>query len=253
MASPSLRCHECPIRYSGICGALNDDEHKRLSLLSRRRGVAAHTLIFADGDEALQYACVVSGIVKLVKTLGDGRQHIIGLLYPPDFLGQPFGRRHNFSAEAETDVELCTFPRQGFLALLAELPQLERRLYQFALRELDACRDWNLLLSRKQAFERVASFVLLMARRAPAAEGETGINHTAFTMPMTRAEIADYLGLTLETVSRQMSQLKRKRLIALPSSREIIVPDMDRLAAAAKLEYCGQAADEPPALMHAAG
>jgi CRP/FNR family transcriptional regulator, anaerobic regulatory protein len=248
MATPPHRCQDCPIRHSSICGALNDEEHKRLSLLSRRRTVPAHTPIFADGDEAQQYANVVSGIVKLVKTLGDGRQHIIGLLYPPDFLGQPFGSRHTFSAEAETDVELCVFPRQAFLAMLTEYPALERRLLEFVLRELDASRDWNLLLSRKQAFERVASFVLLMARRAP-----VNGNRAGFTMPMTRAEIADYLGLTLETVSRQMTQLKLKRLIHLPSSREIVVPDMERLAAAAKLEYCGQPAAEAPALIRAAG
>jgi len=248
MGSLYNRCQSCPQRHSGICVALNDEQHKRLSLIARRRAVPAHTMIFSDGDDADYYANVISGIVKLVKTLGDGRQHIIGLLYPPDLLGQPFGHRHSFSAEAETDVELCTFPRQGFLAVLAEFPQLEHRLYEFALRELDNCRDWNLLLSRKQAYERVASFILLMARRGLLTSSPmAGRNHVKFTLPMTRAEIADYLGLTLETVSRQMSQLKRKAVIMLPSSREIVVPDIERLSAIAKLENCGRCFDEPEA------
>jgi CRP/FNR family transcriptional regulator len=256
MGSTSHRCMTCPHRRNGICAVLSDEQHKRLSLISRRRVVPLQTTIFADGDEAEFYANILNGLVKLVKPLGDGRQHIIGLLSQADFLGQPFGRRHAFSAEAETDVELCIFPRAGFLTLMAELPQLQRWLLQFALRELDSCRDWNLLLSRKQSYERVASFILMMAKRIqPVHDGDAQAKSVTFVLPMSRAEIADYLGLTLETVSRQMTQLKRKKLITLTSSREVCVPDLQQLSAIAKLEHCGQHSEElrSPPMIQAAG
>jgi CRP/FNR family transcriptional regulator len=109
------------------------------------------------------------------------------------------------------------------------------------VRELDICRDWTLLLGRKCSYERVAGFLLMMARRIP--QSAAGANSAHFELPFTRAEMADYLGLTLETVSRQFSQLKRKRLIALPSSRDITIPDIELLAAVAQMETCSEAFD----------
>jgi CRP/FNR family transcriptional regulator len=223
----------------GICGVLNKDELGRLLQISRRRSVKAHESIFMDGDKASLYFNVVRGIVKLVKTSSEGKQHIVGLLYPPDFLGEPFHAKHTYSAEAATDVELCCFSRSQMEALMEASPKLERRLLEFTVHELEICRNWNLLLGRKSSYERVASFLYMMAKRIPWIGCETPRRGPIqFYLPFTRAEMADYLGLTLETVSRQLSQLKSKRIIELPKNREVIVPDLELLSAVGHIDEC---------------
>ena len=128
--------------------------------------------IFRDGDEADHYFSITSGIVKLVKTLADGHQHIIGLIHQPGFMGQTLNRRHTYAAESATGVELCSYPRAAFDAFLKTHPELERQIFQMTIRELDVCRDWTLLLGRKCSYERVAGFLLMMARRMPKAAEE---------------------------------------------------------------------------------
>ena len=138
-------------------------------------------------------------------------------------------------AEAATDVEICTFPNAAFERLVGEYPGLQQRLFQHTLDELDAARDWMLLLGRKTAEEKVASFLYMLARRSLM----TGCVHkatpgaAAFELPLTRSDMADYLGLTIETVSRQLTRLKTSNVIRLSTNRLIMVPDLDRLANAA--------------------
>lgn len=233
------RCDMCPVRHQGVCHALDDDELTKLARVSRRRQVKAHRTIFAEGDDANHYFNVVQGIVKLVKTFATGDQHIIGLVYPPEFLGEPLNVRHSYSAETATDVELCSFPRGQFEVMLEENSDLKQALFKVTLRELDICRNWTLLLSRKSSYERVASFLYMFASRVPILGC---VPHTTgqiqMHLPFTRAEIADYLGLTLETVSRQLSRLKAKKVIELPTSRDIVVPDLELLSAIGRIDSC---------------
>jgi CRP/FNR family transcriptional regulator len=243
MHSINMRCDMCQGSREGICAALDSEARAQLLQISRRKTVSAHHVIFRDGDEADHYFNILSGIVKLVKTLADGQQHIVGLIYPPGFMGQTLNTRHSYSAESATEVELCCFPRAPFDTFLKSHPELERQIFIMTVRELDICRDWTLLLGRKCSYERVAGFLLMMARRIPQTDS-AGANSAHFELPFTRAEMADYLGLTLETVSRQFSQLKRKRLIALPSSRDITIPDIELLSAVAQIETCSEAFDE---------
>jgi len=237
------RCDICQVRREGICAVLDDEARAQLFQLSRRRVLSPHNVIFRDGDEADHYFSIASGIVKLVKTLADGHQHIIGLIHQHGFMGQTLNRRHTYAAECATGVELCSYPRAAFDAFLKTHPELERQIFEMTVRELDVCRDWTLLLGRKCSYERVAGFLLMMARRMPRAAGELPFS-IHFELPFTRAEMADYLGLTLETVSRQFSRLKKKRIIALPSSRDIIIPNMELLSAVARMEGCSTAFDE---------
>ncbi len=234
------RCDTCQVRREGICEVLDSEARAKLYQIARWKSVPAHNIIFRDGDECDHYYNITFGIVKLVKTLADGQQHIISLIYPPGFLGQSLNAKHNYSAESATEVELCFFPKAAFDNFLVSHPELERQIFLMTVRELDTCRDWMLLLGRKCSYERVAGFLLMMARRASMA----GANSARFDLPFTRAEMADYLGLTLETVSRQFSQLKRKSIIALPASRAIIIPDIELLSAIAQLESCSESFDE---------
>jgi CRP/FNR family transcriptional regulator, anaerobic regulatory protein len=236
-AAPPARCEICTVRYRALCSTLTGEQLERLSGMGRRRTVAANHYIFRDGDEALYFSSILSGVVKLIKTTASGEQHIIGLMYGQDFLGHTFGKSHHFSAAAATEVELCTFPRAPFLRLLEDYRAMERWLFEFTARELDLCRDWTLTLGRKSSYERVASLLLMIARRArPTGHAPQPPNSAQFELPLTRSELADYLGLTLETVSRMVGKLKREGLIELRSTREVIVRDIGELAAAANME-----------------
>lgn len=229
----AMRCGTCAIRHRSICDAMSEEEIKALNRIARRRTVHAGQTILGEGESHTIFANIVSGVVKLTKTLDDGRQHIIGLLFAGDFLGRAFRKDNPYFAEAATDVELCVFPATGFEKLLPERPGLEHRLFEYTLTELDACQEWMLLLARKKAEERVASFLLMIAKRVPSMENASGRQGIHFLLPLSRAEISDCLGLTIETVSRQMTRLKTKGVIELINYREVFIPDVPALQAAA--------------------
>jgi len=234
-----LRCELCVARRRGICSALPSEQLDKLSAIARRRTVPANHYIFRDGDEANAFASIQSGVVKLIKTTANGEQHIIGLMYAPEFLGHTFSHQHRFSAAAATDVELCTYPRPAFGRLTTEYPSIEGWLFEFTVRELDLCRDWTLMLGRKSSYERVASLLLMIAKRGRfAINGSLPPNTAEFELPLTRSELADYLGLTLETVSRKISRLKSKGLIELRGTRDVKVPDVELLSAIANMDGC---------------
>lgn len=237
------RCDICQVWREGVCSALDNEARAQLLQLSRRKVLPPHNIIFRDGDEADHYFSITTGIVKLVKTLADGHQHIIGLIHQPDFMGQTLNRRHSYSAESATEVELCAYPRAAFDAFMKAHPELEHRIFEMTIRELDICRDWTLLLGRKCSLERVAGFLLMMAERMAKTPAQSE-NSAHFALPFTRAEMADYLGLTLETVSRQFSRLKAKGIIVLSSSRDITIPDIGLLSSVAQMESCSSAFDE---------
>ncbi|ADP71459.1 transcriptional regulator, Crp/Fnr family [Rhodomicrobium vannielii ATCC 17100] len=231
------RCEACFIRHRGICQALSMEQLERLSSIARRRVIPANHYIFRDGDEAISFAAVNTGVVKLIKTTSEGERHVIGLVYAPEFLGHTFAETHKFSAAAATDVDICTFPRQAFNRLLLEYPDMQRWLFEFTVQELDVTREWTLMLGRKSSFERVASLLLIIARRTRNAGAQPVHENCAeFELPLTRSELADYLGLTLETVSRKVSQLKQQGLIELRSTRDVVVPNIERLAEAASMD-----------------
>jgi len=235
----SSRCDVCPIHNRGPCVALDDQSLLALAKFARRKTLKTHEIIFHEGDISNQYFTVLSGVVKLVKALADGRQHIIGLMFPPGFICQTVNSHHTYSAEASTEVELCYYPREAFDIFRKAHTELEHNMFEQTVRELDTCRDWILLLGRKASYERVAGFLLMMAERF-SESGQNGPDNNSphFQLPFTRSEMADYLGLTLETVSRQFSRLRQKGIIALPSSRDIVIADVEQLAAVANIETC---------------
>lgn len=230
MATRQLACSSCSIRDRAVCAALSDDDIARLNAISHFKHFPAGSVILRDHDELGYYANVVSGVVKLTKTLGDGRQQIVGLQFPSDFLGRPFRTRSPYFAEAASDVTLCTFERSQFERLVKETPDIERRLYQHTLDELDAAQEWMVLLGRKTAGEKVASFLLMIARRtAQIGSASSPSGSIKIELALSRSEIADYLGLTIETVSRQITSLKRCGVIVLEGARMVVIPDPTKL------------------------
>jgi len=225
-AIPEL-CKECTARHRGICGALLPDELTTLNKISRQKSFKEGQTLIAEEEEFPFFASVLEGVVKLSKTLSDGRQQIVGLQFSPDFMGRPFQSESHLSVETVSDVRLCTVPRKGFEKLLAESPQLQQRLFHQTLLELDESREWLVALGRKTASERVASFLYMIAQHIPCV-GE-GKNSVTFDLPLTRADMADFLGLTIETVSRQLSKLKKKKIVSITHNRHIVIHDLESL------------------------
>jgi len=225
-------CASCEARHRGICGALEPNQLVALAKTSKKHKVAAGGELIGEAESVDHYSNVLTGVVKLTKTLSDGRQQIVGLQFAPDFLGRPFKEESAIAAVAATDVELCSFPRRALERMMAEQPHLEHRLLQQTLKELDQARDWMVTLGRKTAPEKIASFLLMIARNIDPTAAP-GVSSAAFDLPLSRAEIADFLGLTIETVSRHFTRLRGEGVIRIENNRHVIVDDLGRLAARA--------------------
>ncbi|MDI1297182.1 MAG: Crp/Fnr family transcriptional regulator [bacterium] len=220
-------CQHCDVRATAICAILADDERAALNRLGRRVSISAGQTVMWEGDDATIVANVIQGTLKLSASTGDGREQIVGVVYPSDFIGRPFGRSTPHSVTALTDARLCLFTRGAFDGFARAHPELGHRLLQRTLDDLDRARGWMLLLGRKTAPEKIATFLLDMSRRL-AGEDMTPLD--SFALPLSRQQVADVLGLTIETVSRQMTDMNRAGIIALPNRRTVNILDRDRLA-----------------------
>jgi len=224
------KCGDCPIRHRAVCSRCDDAELARLEAMKYYRTFEAGTKILWSGDPLEYVASLVDGVASLSRTMEDGRTQIVGLLLASDFIGRP-GRDHTpYDVSAVTDVTLCCFRRRPFEKLIEETPHLGGRLLELALDELDAAREWMLLLGRKTARERIASFFLMIEYRTRI----PGLMLPAplIELPLTREEMADFLGLTLETVSRQISALRKDGVISIRGKRGIEILDVGALKAA---------------------
>ncbi|MEQ8306764.1 MAG: Crp/Fnr family transcriptional regulator [Hoeflea sp.] len=220
-------CRACEARHRGVCGALSPSQLVSLNKQSTRKSVEAGTELIGESQETKNYANIISGVVKLTKMMSDGRQQIVGLQFAPDFLGRPFRIDSGISADAATDVNVCSFPKTVIERMIKESPELEHRLLEQTLKELDEARDWMLTLGRKTASEKVASFLYLIATHV---NPDSESNSVSFQLPLTRSDIADFLGLTIETVSRQLTKLRKDRVVLIVNNRHVEVPDLDALA-----------------------
>jgi CRP/FNR family transcriptional regulator len=222
---PQSPCGACSVRSLSVCAALEPDEVRRLSEIVQGQRVEPNQTIFAEGDPADALFNVTGGTVKLYKLLPDGRRQITGFLVAGDFIGLALNESYAYSAETVTQTSLCRFPRRRMEALLDEFPKMQRRLFSMASNELAAAQDQMLLLGRKTAREKICSFLLLLSQRAT----RRGHKENPVHVPMSRADIADYLGLTTETVSRTFTQLKTSGAISLQEGNKIHITDMDAL------------------------
>lgn len=195
------------------------DGIERLEQLGRTQRVHAGAIIFHEGDEIVDCFRVAGGAVRLSKMTVDGRRQVLDFRVPGEFLGVPGLDSHACTAEAVGEVTLRRYPRRQLEALVEEEPGLARRLLAIAARELRAAQEQMLLLGRKHAHERLASFLLRMAGLAPG-NGGPGV---AFDLPMSRGDIADHLGLTVETVSRAFTVLRLGGIIALPRPNRVVL------------------------------
>ena len=221
-------CRSCEARHRGICGVLEPDQLLELSKYTKRSTFGESEEIVSNEEQILRYSNILSGVVKLSKLLVDGRQQIVGLQFAPDFLGRPFKATSDTTVEAVTDVRVCSFPKSVLESLIRKSPELEHILHEQTLRELDDARNWMMTLGRKSASEKVASFLYLIGQNINP-ENEATNAHTSFDIPLKRADIADFLGLTIETVSRQLTKLRKSGVISIINNRSVNIPDMNAL------------------------
>lgn len=231
-------CDKCAVRHRALCSAVSDSAALALSRMAHFRRIPAGQVIQSDAQELSWCAVIISGVVKLVKSQRDGRQQIVGLLFPSDFVGRPYAMRTSVIAEATTNLELCCFSKIAFEGLMEEHKPLEQELLRRALDDLDTSREWMFVLGRKTAREKVASLLYFIAGRMVGACSEVkgAQSKLEFDLPLSRTEMADCLGLTIETVSREIRHLKSRGLIATRGRRHVTVCALGALRSLAESE-----------------
>jgi CRP-like cAMP-binding protein len=230
-AATPTRATQNPFSWSTLGGAAAgtgkssaaDEDLRALQQVGVKVRFARNETIFNDGDEAKSCYKVISGAVRLCKHMTDGRRQIADFLLAGDFFGFIQFGTYKFTAEAVGDVVLLCYPQGQVTRLSSAMPNLRGRLLVLLSQRLLGMQDHLVMLGQQTAKERVASFLLHIAERSDAEEG------LVFDLPMSRQDIADYLGLTIETVCRMLSELKRERVIAIPNPNRVVLNDMDAL------------------------
>lgn len=221
----SVDCAQCRVRALSLCDALEPDELVELDKMATSISVGAKETLFEQDQPSAWVYNLTAGSVRLYKLLPDGRRQIVGFALPGDFLGVSMSEKNAFSADALTATNACRFSRSDYSNFLDAKPNLLRRLHSMASHELSLAQDQMVILGRRTAEERIASFLIGLRNRWTRVNG----NHVHVPLPMTRQDIGDFLGLTVETVSRLMTRLAREKAI-------VIVPDGVRLLDVARLE-----------------
>jgi CRP/FNR family transcriptional regulator len=208
-----------------VCASLSGDELTCLNSLVTRMQVDREKAVFYEWDAAEHVYNVTEGTVRLSKMLADGRRQVTGFVGPGDFLGIAYSDSYAYTAEAVTPLSLCRFPRRRLEALFDEMPGLEKRVLGVASNELRAAQDQMLLLGRKTAVEKLSTFLWKWTQHAQGRGGTLD----SIDLPMNRADIADYLGLTTETVSRTFTRLVKDDVLELRSIHKVVLRDTERL------------------------
>jgi CRP/FNR family transcriptional regulator len=204
-------CSECAVRGRAVCSSLDAAELREFEHLGRRVHFAAGETVFSEEDITTSFYNLLEGVMRLYKLLPDGRRQIVGFALPGDFLGMTMSGRHNFSADAIGAVTVCQFAKATFGRFVEHRPHLLGRINELAIRELSLARDHMVLLGRRSADEKVATFLLGWRQRLLSLKGASD----TVSLPMGRQDIADYLGLTIETVSRTFTKLERHGAIEI--------------------------------------
>ncbi len=224
-----VECGDCPIRHRAVCARIDNNELEQLNEIKHYRSFQAGQAIVWSGDQMDFVASVVSGIATLTQTMEDGRRQMVGLLLPSDFVGRPGRDTAAYDVVATTDLVMCCFRKKPFEQLIHTMPNVGQRLLEMTLDELDAARDWMLLLGRKTAREKIASLITIIARRDASLKLHENTANVVVDLPLTREAMSEYLGVTLETVSRQISALRKDGFIQIQGKRHITIPAFDRL------------------------
>ncbi|WP_246504786.1 helix-turn-helix domain-containing protein [Microvirga antarctica] len=225
-------CADCNVRHMAICDALEDQNVDRLERIMTARSLQANEILVEEGDPRQKVFSLASGMLRLYSDLPDGRRQIAGFLLPGDYLGLADDDTYSQTAEAVIPSTLCAFPIRDMDALMEEFPRLKDRLHVMTRTALKQARNSQMVLGRLAPVEKVASFLLMLSARLE----EHGQSTDPLPLVMTRTDIADYLGLTIETVSRSFTKLRMQGLIRLPDSHLVEIVNRRALIAVAGLD-----------------
>ncbi|WP_101927130.1 MULTISPECIES: Crp/Fnr family transcriptional regulator [Luteimonas] len=229
--APHPGCADCLTRHLAVCAALPASETQALEAAAGELLLPPGATLAHEGDPRREVYTVTRGMLRRVRLLPDGRRLVAGFLLPGDFIGFSGAPRYRHTIEAITDSVLCTFPFGERRQLRTRYPALESGLLTQACSELDATRGSLMLLARLGPSERLAGFLVELAGRQQQRGGS--IDHVE--LPMTRTDIADHLGLTIETVSRSFTKLRQSGAIAFEDPHRIDLVDLRTLRSAAGL------------------
>jgi CRP/FNR family transcriptional regulator len=230
--APCGVCLDCDVRKQAVCAALGDHEVGALEAIMASTKLGVNRVLVDQGQRRERVYTLTSGMLRLYTMLPDGRRQITAFLMPGDYLGLGEEEVHDQSAEAVVDCTLCGFGVSEMEQLMERYPRLRQRLHQMTRMALRQARDSQMILGRLAPVEKVASFLLVLSARVAEHGGKDNPVH----LPMTRADIADYLGLTIETVSRSFTKLRVQGLIRLPDAHQVDIVDRRALTAVAGIE-----------------
>jgi len=222
----NTRCAVCKIRSYSFCRCLPEEKLKIFSKISKEKEFKDKETIFLQQEDSKNLYNITKGNVKIYRLLSDGRIQIIGFLYPGDFFGSYKKEKYNYSAEAIGEVRACVFDQESLDSYLENNMNLAKELLHMTSHELTLAQDRMGVLGKMNANERVAKFIINISEQ----RARIGWKNNPVSLPMTRQDIADYLGLTLETVSREFTRFKTSNLIKLMNSKQVFIVDKEKLA-----------------------
>ncbi len=220
-----LLCQQCLARNSALCSAMADDEIDHLFSIAHQVKVDEGGYLLHEEDSAKFVYNLSYGVCTLERLASDGSRQIMAFVYPGDFIGINSGPFYSVSVQALSPVTACRWQMKDLQDLYHTHPILEQRVHEIASRVLAATMDQLFVLGRKNAVEKIAYFLLYIDGRQRKYDGHSD----SFILPMTRIDIADYLGVTVETVSRAFSSLKKKGLIDLSQAWVVTLKDREGL------------------------
>ncbi|WP_336986990.1 Crp/Fnr family transcriptional regulator [Altererythrobacter aquiaggeris] len=218
----SLACETCPVRDSAACAVLSDAERRALSAAGRTRILERGETLFAAGDTNAACATLISGALKISSTDIDGNERILALVHPSGFVGEMFSPFAHYDVIALTGSELCTFAKTDLANALEIYPALARALLRRSQEDLHASRELIEMSGKNSAKDTVGTFLLALASAASASPCHPA---DQFDIPLSRGDMANMLGLTIETVSRQITGFEKAGAIRRKGGRRIELLD----------------------------
>ena len=225
------RCSLCKIKSYSFCRCLNDDQLEIFSKVSFEKKFTDKENIFLQNDPSTHLYNITEGNVKIYQLLDDGRIQIIGFLYPGDFFGTYKNNKYNYSAEAIGNLRVCVFDQRVLDKYMDQNPILAKELLNETSYELTLAQDRMTVMGRLNAIEKIAIFLINISNQRK----RIGWQSNPISLSMARQDIADYLGLTIETVSREISKLKTSNIIKIISSKQLFINDIEKLKQISKL------------------
>ena len=224
------KCANCAIYNSTVCSAASSEALAQLNRIAHQRSYPRGSIIQAQGESSHLVGNVVDGVVKLTSASVNGDEHIVGLLFPSDFFGRPFAEESRFSYEAATDVTLCLMNKPGFERFLTDHPAVEHEMLKAKLDELDSVREWAAITNGHTTMQRVATLLYVFSRRSKNQHLKEGTCDSHIVhVPLSRRDIADYLGTTPETLSRNIQTMARSKVIRIINAKHFELLDVKEL------------------------